>query len=149
MTSTTSAGTTLHFSAALPATEDAAGYAALTYTKVGGVESIGPIGATTGVVNFQPLDGPLEKHKGSTNYGSLAPAIAHDKSDAGQTLMRTAAEPGNNALYSGMAIYPTGDKRYFMSRVFGWPENVGNADSILMANPTVEISSKIVKVNAV
>ncbi len=145
MGSSTSAGTTLHISAALPATEDITGYSALTYTKVGGIESLGPIGPATSVVNFQPLDGPMEKHKGSTNYGSLNPPIAHDKEDAGQTLLRTACQPSNNALYSAKVILSSGDKRYFQFRGFGYPENVGNADSILMANPTLEINSVIIK----
>lgn len=145
MSSTTAAGTGIEISAAAPATQDAAGYTALTYTEIGGVEQLGAIGATTNKVEFQPLKGPKDKHKGSTDYGSLQPAIAHDPEDAGQTLLRTAAEPDNNALYSFRVTYATGDKRYFQGRVFGYPETTGNADSILMANPTIEITKKIVK----
>lgn len=148
MGSTTSAGSKLFLSAALPASETLAGYEALTFTKVGGLESIGAIGATTSVVTFQPLDGPQEKHKGSTNYGSLQPAIGHDKDDAGQTLLRTACEPNNNALYAAKVEMPNGDKRYFQFRGFGYPENIGNADSIVMANPTLEINSVIIKDDA-
>jgi len=145
MGSSTAAGSTIHISAALPATEDVTGYSALTFTKIGGVESIGALGAATGVVNFQPLDGPMEKHKGSTNYGSLQPAMALDDEDAGQTLVRTASDPSNNALYAIQVIYPNGKKRWSQGRVFGFPENTGNADSIIMANPTIELSKKIVK----
>lgn len=143
--STTAAGTTIGISAALPTTEDPTGYSALTFTKVGGVEQIGTIGATTNKVEFQPLDGPKEKHKGSTDYGSLQPSMAYDEDDAGQVLMRTAAEPDNNALYAFEVTYPTGEKRWSQGRVFGFPENVGNADSIVMANPTIEFSKKVVK----
>lgn len=148
MGSTTAAGTTIAISAALPATEDVTGYAALTYTTIGGVEQLGAIGANTAKVEFQPLSGPKQKHKGSTDYGSLQPTLAHDKTDAGQILLRTATEPDNNALYSFKVIYPTGDKRYFQARGFSYPENVGNADSIITANPTLEINSKIIKDNA-
>ena len=145
MASTTAAGTMIAISAALPATEDAAGYGALTFTKIGGVEQIGVIGATTNKVEFQPLDGPKEKHKGSTDFGSLQPAIAHNEDDAGQTLLRTAAEPDNNALYSIQVTYPTGEKRWSQGRAFGYPENIGNADSIIMVNPTIELSKKVVR----
>lgn len=145
MASTTAAGTAIGISAAAPATFDATGYAALTYTEIGGAEQIGAIGATTNKVEFQPLKGPKEKHKGSTDYGSLQPAIAHNETDAGQTLLRTAANPSNNALYSFMVTYPDGAKRYFQARVFGYAENVGNADSIIMANPTIEINTVVVK----
>ncbi|WP_312313165.1 hypothetical protein [Sphingobium yanoikuyae] len=145
MASTTAAGTKIAISAAAPATEDAAGYAALTYTTIGGVEQIGTLGASTNKVEFQPLDGAKEKHKGSTDYGSLQPSMALDNNDAGQTLLRTAAEPDNNALYSFKITYPTGEKRYSQGRVFGFPENVGNADSVIMANPTIEFSKKVIK----
>lgn len=143
--STTAAGTTIGISAALPTTEDVTGYFALTFTKIGKVEQIGTIGATTNKVEFQPLDGPKEKHKGSTDYGSLQPSMAYDEDDAGQVLLRTAAEPDNNALYSIEVTYPTGEKRWSQGRAFGFPENVGNADSIVMANPTIELSKKVVK----
>lgn len=145
MTSTPSAGSTIHISAGLPASATVAGYAALTYTKIKGPQSIGAFGATTGVVNFQPLEGAEEKHKGSTNFGSLTPPIAIDDEDAGQNLLRVAAEPGNNALYSFMVILSNGKKRYFGGRVFGWPETVGEATTLLMANPQIEISTTVVR----
>lgn len=147
--SITAAGTALAISAAAPATFDAAGYAALTYTEIGEIEKIGALGATTNKVEFQPLKGPKQKHKGSTDYGSLQPSLAHTDSDAGQTLLRTASAPTNNAKYSFMVTFPDGAKRYFQGRVFGYPETVDGADTIIMANPTVEIDTIVVKVAAV
>jgi hypothetical protein len=147
MGSTTSAGTGLAISAALPATEDAAGYAALTFVEIGGPEQLGAFGASNEVITFQPLKGPAEKHKGGTNYGAIQPSIAHDDEDAGQTLLRTAAEDQTD-LYAFEITFPSGAKRYFCGRVFGYPENVGAANSIIMANPSIEISTKVVKVDA-
>jgi hypothetical protein len=146
MGSSTAAGSKLAISAALPATEDAAGYAALTYTAIGGIEKLGPIGPVAAKVEFQPLDGPKEKHKGSVDYGSINPPIAIDEADAGQTLLRTAAAPGNNALYSFKVTYPSGSVRYSQGRVFGFPETVDGADTVLMANPTIEFSKKLIQV---
>ena len=146
--STTAAGTKLAISAGKPETEDAAGYAALTYATIGDIEKIGAIGAVTNKVEFQPLDGPKQKHKGSTDYGGLQPSLAHDDADAGQTLLRTAAEPTNNAKYSFKVTFPDGAIRYFQGRAFGYPETVDGADTIIMANPTVEIDTKVVKVPA-
>lgn len=147
--SSTSAGTTLAISATLPTTQDAAGYAALaSMTEIGGVESIPAFGATVGVNSFQPLNGPQEKHKGPVNYGSLQIPIAIDKADAGQILIRTAAEPTNNALYAFRVTFPNGDKRYFLGRVFGAPETVGGATNVLMMTPVIEITTKVVKVDA-
>lgn len=149
MASSTAAGTTLAISAGVPATLDAAGYAALTHTVIGGIEKIGAIGATINKIEFQPLNGAKEKHKGSTDYGSLQPSLAHDKADAGQTILRTASAPTNHALYAFKATYPNGDVRYFSARVFGYPESIDGADNIIMANPTIEICTPIVKVDAV
>lgn len=147
MTSTTAAGSTLAISAGDPATEDEDGYDALTFTEIGGIEKIGGIGSVFAKVEFQPLKGPKQKHKGSVDYGSLNPTLAHDDDDAGQTLLRTAADDATSALYSFEATYPSGAKRYFQGRVFGYPENIDGADTIVMAAPTIEICTKIVKVD--
>lgn len=146
--SITAAGTALAISAAAPATQDAAGYAALTWTEIGEIEKIGAIGANTNKVEFQPLKGPKQKHKGSTDYGSLQPTLAHDDEDAGQSILRTASDPDNHDKYAFKATYPDGAIRYWQGRVFGYPEQVEGADTIIMAAPTVEIDTKIVKVAA-
>ena len=145
MGSMTAAGSTLAISAAAPATEDVAGYSALTYTEIGNVEKLGPIGATVNKVEFQPLKGPKQKHKGSADYGSLTPSAASDDEDAGQILLVAAGEPGNNAKYSFKVTKPDGTKRYFQGRVFGAPETIDGADSIIMLNATVEIDTKVIK----
>lgn len=147
MKSKTAAGSALAISAALPATEDAAGYNALVCTEIGGIEKIGAIGSVFAKVEFQPLKGPKQKHKGSVDYGSLNPTLAVDETDAGQTLLRTAADD-TTALYSFLATYADGSKRFFQGRVFGFPETTDGADSILTAAPTIEICTKIVKVAA-
>ncbi|WP_313534398.1 hypothetical protein [Sphingomonas sp.] len=142
----TGAGSTIAISVAKPATEDATSYAALTYTEAGNCEKIGAIGSTYAKTEFQPLKGGKQKLKGSPDYGSLQPSFAHDEADAGQTLFRTAADDETNALFSFKVTYQNGAKRYFQGRVFGWPETIDGADPVVMANPTVEICTKIVKV---
>ena len=145
MTSTTSAGSTLAITATAPATFDAAGYGAATFTEVGGIDKIGGIGAVFAKVEFQPLKGPKDKHKGSRDNGSLAPSMALDEEDAGQILMRTASDDGTSKIYYFEVTYPTGAKRWFGGRVFGMPEVVDGADTIIMATPTVEIITDIVR----
>ena len=146
MGSNTAAGSTLAISAAAPATQDAAGFAALTFTEVGQVEKIGSLGASFAKVEFQPLKGPKQKFKGPADYGALQPSLAMDAADAGQTLLNTAADDETQKLYSLRVTYPDGAKRYFQGRVFGSPETVDGAESMLMAAPAVEICTKIVKV---
>lgn len=142
----TAAGSTLAISAGVPASQDSTGYAALTYTIVGGVEKIGTIGASFAKVEFQPLTGPKEKLKGSADYGTLQPSLAHNETDAGQVLLRTAADNLTNTLYAFKVTYQDGSKRYFQGRVFGYPENTDGADTVLMGNPTVEICTAVVRV---
>jgi hypothetical protein len=113
MAYTTAAGTALAISAGVPATLDAAGYAALTYTEVGSVDKIGGIGATFAKVEFQPLKGAKQKFKGSADYGSLAPSMALDPTDAGQILMNTAAANQTQALYAFKVTLQDATVRYF------------------------------------
>jgi hypothetical protein len=146
MTSITAAGTALAISAGVPATQDAAGYAALTYTEIGQIDKIGAIGASYAKVEFQPLKGPKQKHKGSVDYGTLQPTVAHDDADAGQTLLRASAVSNN--LYAFKVTLPDGSIRYFQGRTFGYPETIDGADSIVTAAPSVEINTVVVKVPA-
>ncbi len=149
MGSQTAAGSTLAISAGAPATQDATGFAALTFTEVGQVEKLGTIGASYNKVEFQPLKGAKQKYKGSADYGSLQPSMALDASDAGQVLLTSASDNETNTLYAFKVTYQDGAKRYFQGRVFGMPENADGADSMLMAMPTIEICTKVIKVAAV
>ncbi|MGW8190160.1 hypothetical protein [Sphingomonas hankookensis] len=144
----TGAGSSIAISVAAPATQDAAGYAALTYTEAGNCEKIGTIGATFAKTDFQPLKGAKQKLKGSADYGSVQPGFACDDTDAGQTLFKTAADDETNKLYAFRVTYQSGEKRYFQGRVFGWPETVDGADPVMMSTPTVEICTKVIRAPA-
>ena len=146
MGSQTAAGTTLAISAASPATQDAAGFGALTFTDIGQVEKIGTFGASTAKVEFQPLNGPKQKFKGSVDYGTLQPSIALDSTDAGQTLLRTSADDPTQKLYSFKVTLQDGSKFFCQGRTFGMPRNVDGADSMVMATPAIEICTKPVEV---
>lgn len=143
----TAAGSALALCASLPATHDAAGFGALTFLEVGGVDKIGTFGATPGKVTFQPLKGPVQKYKGPVDYGALSVSMAHDDDDAGQALLRVAAD---NQLddYAQRVTLPDGSRRYFLGKVFGYQEAVEGAESMLMGSTTIEINSTIVKVPA-
>ena len=143
----TAAGSKLAISAGSPATDDAAGFAALTFTNVGLVDKLGPMGGVFEEVPFQPLDGGKITLKGPPDYGKLNPSYALDSEDAGQALMFTASE-SQIADYSFRVTKPDGAIRYFVGKVFGAPEDIGSANSIIMANPTISINSKPIRVEA-
>ena len=144
----TGAGASFAISVAAPATQDAAGYAALTFTEVGQVEKLGTFGASFVKTEFQPLKGGKQKLKGSPDYGALTIGYAHDPSDAGQSIVRTAAANETNALYSSRVTLQDGTKYYQQGRVFGAPLTVDGADPVVMAAPVYEICTKPVEVAA-
>ena len=148
MTSQTAAGSTLAISAAAPATPDAAGFAALTFTDIGQIEKIGTLGATYGVVEFQPLNGPKQTFKGPVDFGGLEPSLAVDSSDAGQALLRASSADKTQKLYSFRATLQDGSKFYCQGRTFGMPRTVDGAGSMVMAAPNIRICTDPVEISA-
>ena len=83
----TSAGTTIAISAVLPATDDAAGYNALTWAAIGEVTDLGEFGREYATVTHNPVASRRTiKRKGSYNDGTMALQLALDRDDAGQIL---------------------------------------------------------------
>lgn len=88
MAVSTSTGILLALSVGRPATVDAAGFAAKTYTNLGELTSVPAFGPTTAVVEHNPLaTGITEKYKGFINNGSMSMEAAFDDEDAGQILV--------------------------------------------------------------
>src|SRR6476646_10131270 len=106
-----SAGTTLKISAATPATFDAAGYAALTFTNVAEITDLGEFGREFALITHNPISsrGTVKK-KGSFNEGTMALKLGLDTDDAGQILMKAAALSDND--YSFLITSQNGDKYY-------------------------------------
>jgi hypothetical protein len=146
----TSTNAKVYLSLGAPATLDAAGYAAKTYTQIKGITSIPDFGAVTEVVTIQPLeDGFDTKSKGFTNYGSQAFEAGFLEGDAGQTLVQLGADGVNKFSTHSMKIeYSNGAERYYICQIFGYSETVGSANSNIMINFNVEINSPIVRVAA-
>lgn len=143
----TAAGSKLAIGTVLPATYDEAGFEALTLTNIGLVDKLGPMGATYAQTTFQPLVGPEITLKGGAKYGVLNPSYAIDSEDAGQALLRTASDD-QIADFPLCVTRPDGSKRYFLGKVFGVPEDIGTAETVIMANPVVAINTKPVEVAA-
>ena len=103
-------GAVLSISATLPATYDAAGYAAtaMVYTAVGEIENFGNHGMTAVITEFTPVaTGIVAKIKGSKNYGTMSMMLAHLPGNAGQIILETAAE--STARFSVKIAYPVGN----------------------------------------
>jgi hypothetical protein len=93
----TSAGTTLYVSAALPATNDAAGFGALAWTKVGEIVDLGSYGKKYNLVTHNPLDDrKTVKRKGSYNNGTLSVKMARVPANAGQAIIVAGRDSDNS-----------------------------------------------------
>jgi len=79
------------FSAAAPATYDATGYSALTWTPSGEVINVGDIGPENNVITYETVcDGSVHKRLGATNFGSQTLEILFDSDNAAQAILAAA-----------------------------------------------------------
>ena len=136
----TTAGSTLAISADAPATFDAAGYAAVSYTTIGEITDLGELGREYNLVTHNPVGTrSTRKYKGSFNEGSMQVSLALDDDDGGQTIARAAST--SDSAYSFELTYQDGTKRYFQALVMDFKEGAGGVDDITSATMTVEITT--------
>lgn len=138
-----SQGTTIGVSATQPATEDIAGYAALTFTTIGEVTSFGESGGTATVTTFTPVDsGVVNKRKGSRDYGTMSLALASDISDAGQLLLKAGFDGAAvQTIHSFEVTDNAGNITYFMGLISSFTTVRGDANAIVSHNCNVERTS--------
>lgn len=127
----TVAGSTLACSVTAPATYDSAGYGALTFTTIGEITDLGGnLGRDYNIVSHSPVaTSQVIEKKASYKLGSQDIVLAWDQSDAGQDLLRTAANDPDDVL-SFKLTKQNGDIRYFTAQVSKFLENFGGADSV-------------------
>jgi len=144
----TIAGTTISISAGIPATYNAAGYAALTYTLIGNIEDGGEHGREYNIVTFQSIDKRItQKFKGSYDEGDKTLSIAYDPADAGMVLLKTALL--SDADYSFKVTYQDGKDDYFPAKVTSLRKATGGVDTMAMVNVTLAITSSSTGVGVV
>jgi len=136
----------LSVSAATPATFDAAGYAALTWTEVGEASEVPEFGATYSAVTFTPLKtGIVNKFHGELNYGSVTVPLGYDSADAGQIILIGALASKDEISFR--ETRSDGTTRYIMGKVMSFPrgQSVG---SVNMASCNIEFTTADVEVAA-
>lgn len=136
-----SAGSSIALTSSIPASFDAAGYAALTYIEIGEVTNIGELGREYNPIEHMPISDRLVKQaKGSYRGGSIDLQYAFDRNDAGQILLRTASR--SDADYSFRITLQDGFKFYFYGKVMSAKTNIGGVDSITSGSSTISITSR-------
>lgn len=142
----TMSGATLGISATLPATYDAAGYAAtaMVYTTAGSVEDFGEHGGTANVSRFVAVaDAVVQKFKGAVDYGSMNLMLGCMSSDTGQDLIDTAFASKNR--HSVKISYPlrtgesTGEIHYLDVLVTKRTWQDGSVDNVRKVSVTFEV----------
>lgn len=112
----TSIGTTLHVAAAAPATEDQAGYEALSFTEVLGIVSIGEKGDDAEDVTVSLVKtGRVEHSIGSIDGGAMAVSAKNILADAGQVIIK--AGNNNDVDHSFKMTDPDGTILYFQAKI--------------------------------
>lgn len=146
----TSSGTKFQISTTVPAAtiDSLTELAALTYTDVDGIQTLGTFGDTRNLVNFAVLgDGRQRKLAGAADAGTLNIECAFDALSAGQTAMRAAYDSGQEYAFKvetrdGVSPNPN-SMFYFRGPVTSKALNVNNNDSVLAQTFVVAVNSQV------
>tara|TARA_R110000850_G_scaffold275207_1_gene414168 strand:+ start:34580 stop:35023 length:444 start_codon:yes stop_codon:yes gene_type:complete len=136
MSGITFAGTSIGISAALPATYDAAGFGALTFTDIGEISSApGSGGKTFEDVTYTVLSKRATIHlKGTSDQAEETMEIVVDRDDPGQVLLAEALDSDNE--YSFEVTYNNGEIDYFQALVMGNAGAGGDSNTVRMRTVT-------------
>lgn len=136
----TNAGTIVSISASIPATFNAAGYGAVTFTAIGQIESLTESGREYTPILFNGIQTrSTVKTKGSYDEGDVSFVIAYDKTDAGMVIAKAGLL--SDADYSFKLAFPDGEIKYFQAKVMSLKTGGGSVNDNRMANLNVSITS--------
>jgi hypothetical protein len=140
-----SVGSTLSISAGVPATFDAAGFGALSYTVIKELTDIGMIGGDTSIINHNPVnENTTYKLKGSRDPGQLAIKGAYAPTDPGQILVKAA--DASNAFYALKMVLQNGTIFYTQALITGFKVGVGGQSQITGMEVNAALSGSLVTV---
>lgn len=141
-----SAGSGLSVCLTLPATDNAAGYAALTFIEVGEITGIdGDIGRVYDEIEVNNLkQRRKEKRKGPFSEGAPSVTTNFAPGDDGQIAMATALEMDGNVSFE--FELSDGTKKYSQGIVLSAPFNIGNVSGIVSGTYSIALNTGIVTV---
>jgi protein-disulfide isomerase len=144
------AGQTNGVSITLPATDDQAGYEALTFTNIAGITDPGNIGGTAPIATANPLDtDAVVKGVGQFDYGSPTMMMLLLPGDAGQDLLKELYDGANKRAAAAFErVYADGSKRYFKARVASFEDQGTDANSFQMVSVQLAVTGRVLPVAA-
>jgi hypothetical protein len=138
------AGSTISISAGVPATHDATGFAALTYTQINSLSDYGLMGDVASLITFMPIsDAQTYKLKGNVNSGVLTLKGAFTPTDPGQILLLAASNSYN--AYAIKLLLANGSVLYAQGLVMGVQTTVASVNTIVGIDCTIELSGGVVR----
>ncbi|MBB05610.1 MAG: hypothetical protein CML03_08845 [Pseudooceanicola sp.] len=151
-------GASIHICTTPQATEpvNAAAYEALTFVKVGELETLGSFGDTAEEIVFRGLEyNRVQRLKGTRDAGTLETVFGRDYADAGQVaLIAAEADDGADGDYAIKIAFndaPSGgtpSERYFLAAVASATEQLDQTNQVIKLASTLWINTKITRVNA-
>lgn len=137
-----SVGSKVSISAGVPATDNVAGFGALSYTEIKELTDIGMIGPESAVILHNPVrENVTYKLKGSRNNGALDLKGARAPTDPGQALL-IAAENAT-APYAMKVELQNGTILYFQVLVMSYKTSIGGQSQITGFEAKAEVSGSI------
>jgi hypothetical protein len=132
-TAVTFAGTLVSVSAGVPATYDASGFNALTYTAIGEISSApGSGGVKFEDVSYTVLGRRSTTHlKGTSDQEEEEMEVIVIRADAGQVLLKAALQ--SDSQYAFKVVYNNGEIDYFQALVTGFAGKGGDSNTVRMA----------------
>lgn len=145
---TTVAETELFICLAAPATNDAAGFAALAWTLIGEVTDVGTVtGREYNTSTHAPVSSAQQiEKKASYKLGSSDFKMGWDENDAGQIMVDTASK--NYSIPSFKLKKQDGALRYFTAQVSKFTEDNGTVDNVVQGSMTLLRQTDTIRVAA-
>lgn len=137
-------GATIAVAAGKPATTDAAGFAALSYSTVGEIQQFGAIGDTSAAIEVGDLAaGRISRINGAVDGGENEFSFSYEDADAGQVILRNNSNTNNDV--SCRVTDPDGQIAYFFGRVANVRDKERTMDTDKGMTGTFRINSPIIR----
>jgi hypothetical protein len=138
-------GALVQMVASVPATTDASGFGALTYTTIGKIVSVDPTGDTTDNISIPLLAGRVEHVNGAADGGEIPMAFRWDGgTDAGQTLILANNNGSQNCSFK--ITDPDGKIEYFFALIANYQSMARNTQNYKGYNFVARVNSPVIRV---